>query len=104
VSVRLVASSIWSNPGNRGSRLRRTIAAVAWQLHKRAIGSARCLRLANGMLFKPYPDCVVSSSLIYADWPEHDELMLLRRMLSRGHAAQRRSTAPDHVRVTFRNP
>jgi hypothetical protein len=29
VSVRLIANSIWSNPGNRGSRLRRALAAVA---------------------------------------------------------------------------
>jgi FkbM family methyltransferase len=81
MSVHLIANSIWHNPGNRGRRLRKGFAAVAWQWHKRASGSVRTLRLVNGMRFNAYPDCVVSSSLIYADWPEHDELMLLRRSL-----------------------
>ncbi len=81
MSVHLIANSIWQNPGNRGRRLRKGFAAVAWQWHKRASGSVRSLRLVNGMRFNAYPDCVVSSSLIYADWPEHDELMLLRRSL-----------------------
>jgi FkbM family methyltransferase len=81
MSVRLIADSIWHNPGNRGRRLRKGLAAVAWQWHKRASGSVRTVRLVNGMRFNAYPDCVVSSSLIYADWPQHNELMLLRRSL-----------------------
>jgi FkbM family methyltransferase len=84
MSVPLIAYSIWSNPGNRGKRLRKTVAAVAWQLHKLAIGSVRTLRLANGMHFNAYPDCVVSSSLIYADWPEHRELTFVRSALMPG--------------------
>ena len=42
------------------------------------------LRLPNGAHFKAYPDCVVSSALIYADWPEYHELMLLRQTLRAG--------------------
>jgi FkbM family methyltransferase len=36
------------------------------------------------MLFNAYPDCVVSSSLIYSDWPEYTELSFIRRMLRKG--------------------
>jgi FkbM family methyltransferase len=84
MSIRLVTKSIWGNPGNRGKRLRKTLDAVAWQLQKRAFRSTRILKLSNGARFRAYPDCVVSSALIYADWPEYHELMLLRRTLSDG--------------------
>ena len=84
MSIRLIAKSIWNNPGNRGKLLRKSLAAVAWQLRKRTTGSGRSLLLPNGMRFNAYPDCVVSSSLIYSDWPEYKELMFIRRMLRRG--------------------
>ncbi|OFW11381.1 MAG: hypothetical protein A3H96_00310 [Acidobacteria bacterium RIFCSPLOWO2_02_FULL_67_36] len=84
MSIRLITRSIWANPGNRGRRLQKTLAAVAWQIRKRTVGSTRLLRLPNGMLFRAHPDCVVSSALIYANWPEYRELMFLRSSLSRG--------------------
>jgi FkbM family methyltransferase len=39
------------------------------------------MQLANGVLFKAYPDCVVSSALIYSSWPEYWELQFLRQFL-----------------------
>src|SRR5436190_16446103 len=84
MSVRLVARSIWRNPGNRGRRLRKTLDAVAWQARKRSSGGVRVLRLPNGLKFNAHPDCVVSSSLVYSEWPEYDELMFVRRMLQPG--------------------
>lgn len=84
MSVRLITRSIWSNPGNRGKRLRKTLGAVAWQFQKRTTGSVRSLRLPNGMRFNAYPDCVVSSSLIYSDWPEYAELSFIRSTLRSG--------------------
>ncbi len=55
--------------------------AIGWQLAKRAIGRPRIIRLPSGTFFKAYPDCVVSSALIYADWPEFHELMFIRKRL-----------------------
>ena len=81
MTIRLVTRSIWNNPGNRGKRLRKTVAAIMWQLRKRCRRSPYMLQLPNGLRFKLYPDCVVSSALVYADWPEYAELMFLRRML-----------------------
>jgi FkbM family methyltransferase len=86
VSLKLVARSVWNNPGNRGRRWRKTLRAVGWQVHKRVRRSPRFLQLANGVRFRAYPDCVVSSALIYADWPEFAELMFLRRFLRPGEA------------------
>jgi FkbM family methyltransferase len=81
MSIRLVAQSVWGNPGNRGKRLRKSLAAVGWQLQKHLVGTPRLLTLPNGVRFKAYPDCVVSSALIYSDWPEYHELMFVRGML-----------------------
>jgi FkbM family methyltransferase len=86
MSLKLVARSVWSNPGNQGRRWRKTLGAVRWQVRKRVWRSGRVLRLANGVRFRAYPDCVVSSALIYADWPEFTELMFLRRFLRPGEA------------------
>lgn len=84
MSVHLVAKSIWRNPGNKGRRVSRTLRAILWQLRKRTVRRPVVLRLKSGARFKAYPDCVVSSALIYADWPEYDELLFLRRHLNPG--------------------
>ena len=81
MSLKLVFRSIWHNPGNKGKRLHKTAAAVYWQLYKRVRKSPRLLILPNGLLFKAYPDCVVSSALIYSDWPEYQELAFIRSRL-----------------------
>jgi FkbM family methyltransferase len=81
VSLRIVKKSIWDNPGNRGQRVRKSLAALWWQAQKRTVASCRKMRLANQMWFMAHPDCVVSSGLIYADWPEYHELMFLREHL-----------------------
>lgn len=84
MSIRQVTRSVWRNPGNRGKRLRKTLAAIFWQLDKRLAHTPRPMILANGMKFRAYPDCVVSSALIYADWPEFHELHFVRQYLRPG--------------------
>lgn len=64
--------------------MRRSLRAVWWQISKRLWNATWTLRLANGLLFRAHPDCRVSSALVYADWPEHRELMFLRRRLGPG--------------------
>ncbi|MCS3708299.1 FkbM family methyltransferase [Salinibacter ruber] len=81
MSLRLVAQSIWQNPGNWGKRIRKTVAAIRWQLRKRLVGDTKVLTLPNGAKFRAYPDCVVSSSLIYSNWPEYHALMFVRSVL-----------------------
>lgn len=81
MSVSLVLGSVWRNPGNRGRRARMLWRAAAWQLRKRILRRGRVLRLPNGVLFRAHPDCVISSALVYAAWPEYHELMLIRALL-----------------------
>ena len=81
MSVRLVFNSVWKNPGNRERRFRRLARAAAWQFQKRVVAKPKTIQLPNGALFNAYPDCVVSSALIYADWPEFHELRLVRQVL-----------------------
>ena len=84
MSLRLVTRSIWLNPGNRRKRLRQCFAALWWQIWKRSVKSPRVIRLINHAQFKAYPDCVISSALIYSDWPEYHEIQFVRRVLKRG--------------------
>jgi FkbM family methyltransferase len=84
MSVRLIAKSVWNNPGNYGKRTKKTLDAIAWQVQKRIARSPRVFKLPNGLLFRAHPDCVISSALIYADWPEFHELTFLRKWLKAG--------------------
>jgi FkbM family methyltransferase len=81
MSVRLIFNSVWRNPGNYGHRISRLGRAAAWQLEKHIAPKPKEIRLPNNRLFVAHPDCVVSSALIYAEWPEFNELQFVRRML-----------------------
>jgi FkbM family methyltransferase len=84
MSIRIIGRSVWRNPGNRSERIRRLFAAAQWQFYKRIIKRPKIITLANGTRFWAYPDCVVSSALHYADWPEYEELQFCRKHLRRG--------------------
>src|SRR5438105_117586 len=84
MSFRLVFKSVWRNPGNYGHRMTRLGRAAAWQLEKRIKQQSKTIRLPDGALFVAHPDCVVSSALIYAAWPEYHELQFIRRQLQPG--------------------
>ncbi len=84
MGVRSIAKFIWQNPGNRGKRLQKFVRAFQWQVYKRTIRKPLTLTLANGVLFHAYPDCVISSALQYADWPEYAELEYCREHLKAG--------------------
>lgn len=83
-SVGIILKSIWGNPGNRGQRIARTLRAVGWQLDKRLFKRPRLITLPNGVRMTAYPDCVVSSALIYTEWPEYHELQFVRSRLRPG--------------------
>jgi FkbM family methyltransferase len=81
MSIKLVSQSVLGNPGNKGQLLWRSFQAIAWQAQKRLLKSRKVLTLASGAKFMAHPDCVVSSALIYADWPEFHELQFIRSHL-----------------------
>src|SRR5213083_1969333 len=84
MSIRIIGRSVWNNPGNRDKRVGKLFAALHWQIYKRVIKRPKIITLANGARFRAYPDCVISSALHYADWPEYEELHFCRRHLRRG--------------------
>lgn len=90
-------SSVWSNPGNKGKRLQKIASALLWQTQKRLLRSSKVLVLPNKVLFRAHPDCVISSSLIYADWPEYIELMFLRRVLQPNDVVLDVGAANGHI-------
>ena len=84
---RIPLRSVWNNPGNRNHRATRLMRALKWQFSKHIRGRTRILHLPSGALFKAYPDCVISSALIYADWPEFHEMMFVRKMIRSNQVA-----------------
>jgi hypothetical protein len=84
VNLKIVFEAIWKNPANRDQKVARVLRAVSWQIDKRLCGRPRLITLPNGVRMWAHPDCVVSSSLIYADWPEYFEFQFIRRQLRTG--------------------
>jgi FkbM family methyltransferase len=79
-----IVNFICRNPGNRGKRFAKLAQAFRWQISKRVTGRPRTIRLVNGVRFKAYSDCVVSSAVQYADWPEYHEIQFCRKFLKPG--------------------
>jgi FkbM family methyltransferase len=82
MSFRIIRKAICGNPGNQGRICQRMLNAIRWQVWKRLVRRPRSIELANGRRFIANPDCVISSALIYADWPEFHELQFLRKHLT----------------------
>jgi FkbM family methyltransferase len=75
---------IWHDESNRTERIHRLMAFFGWQLWKRTIARPLIVSLFNGYRFIAYPDCHVSSNLIYTRIPDYREISLLRQFLSGG--------------------
>jgi len=77
-------SNLWSEASNRGQRARRLGIFVGWQLWKRVIRKPITVSLFNGKRFKAYPDCSVSSGVLYTRIPNSKNILFLREHLSGG--------------------
>jgi len=77
-------SNLWNEESNRGQRIRRLGAFVGWQLWKRVIRKPITVSLFNGKRFKAYPDCQVSSGVMYTRIPNSRCILFLRKFLSGG--------------------
>lgn len=73
-----VLTYIARHPSNAGQRWRRLARGLGWQLRKRLLKAPLLIHLPNRRRFMAYPDCVISSMLIYSAWPE-PEIQLFRR-------------------------
>jgi FkbM family methyltransferase len=77
-------SNLWNEESNRGQRIRRLSIFFAWQLWKRIVRKPITVSLFNGKRFKAYPDCHVSSGVLYTHIPNGSCILFLRKFLSGG--------------------
>lgn len=79
-----VVGSVWHDESNRQVRLRRLFMAGGWQVWKRLIRAPVVVPLFNGFRFRAYPDCHVSSSVLYSRIPNFSCLSFLRKHIEKG--------------------
>ncbi len=77
-------SALWNEESNRGQRIRRLSIFVGWQLWKRIIRKPVTVSLFNGKKFRAYPDCQVSSGILYTQVPNSRCILFLRKFVSGG--------------------
>lgn len=77
-------SNLWNEESNRNQRFRRLCTFAAWQLWKRVVRKPITVSLFNGQRFKAYPDCSVSSGILYTRIPSSRNILFLRKHVSGG--------------------
>jgi FkbM family methyltransferase len=83
-SLRYPVVNLWNEESNRGQRTRRLLTFFGWQLWKRTIRKPVTVSLFNGRKFIAYPDCSVSSGILYTRIPNSRNIIFLRQHLSGG--------------------
>ena len=76
--------AIWHDESNRGQRLRALARATGWQIWKRSIRHPLTTKLFNGLQFRVYPDCTISSSTFYSRIPYSRNIQFLRSQINGG--------------------
>ena len=79
-----VTSFIWGHESSRHARVRQLSVFLGWQVWKRTIAKPVVIDLFNDYRFIAYPDCGVSSRLLYTRIPDYKEIYFLRQYLSGG--------------------
>jgi FkbM family methyltransferase len=77
-------SALWNEESNRGERVRRFFNFVGWQLWKRIVRRPVTVSLFNKKRFVAYPDCQVSSAILYTHIPNSRNILFLRKHISGG--------------------
>lgn len=77
-------ASLWSEESNRHQRLRRLAIFFGWQVWKRVVRKPITVSLFNRARFVAYPDCQVSSGVLYTRIPNSRNILFLREHLAGG--------------------
>ena len=77
-------SNLWHEESNQGQRAFRLLTFFGWQLWKRIVRKPVTVSLFNGQRFIAYPDCHVSSGVLYTRIPNSRNILFLRKHLSGG--------------------
>jgi hypothetical protein len=84
LKTRYVLGSIWQEPSNRHQRVKRLVLFFGWQFWKRAVRQPIVVGLFNGLRFRAYPDCHMSSALMYTRIPDSSDILYLRAHMGQG--------------------
>ena len=76
--------AIWHDESNRNQRLLSLARATGWQIWKHTTGRPLTTKLFNGLQFRVYPDCTISSSTFYSRIPYSRNLQFLRSQINSG--------------------
>jgi FkbM family methyltransferase len=83
-NARYVLGSIWQEPSNRNQRVKRLVLFFGWQFWKRAVRKPIVVGLFNGLRFRAYPDCHMSSAVMYTRIPDSRDILYLRAHMGPG--------------------
>jgi len=78
-----ILQMIIHHPSNSGQVFRRILIFFGWQIFKRSVGLS-VLVTSCGKRFLAYPDCPISSMLLYFNVPEYEELAILKSFCQKG--------------------
>jgi len=77
-------AAIWRDDSNQNQRLYALARATGWQIWKRTVRRPLTTKLFNGLQFRVYPDCTISSSTFYSRIPYSRNLQFLRSKINGG--------------------
>jgi len=82
--LRYPVSNLWNEESNRHQGMRRLATFIGWQLWKRLVGKPITVTLFNQARFVAYPDCQVSSGILYTRIPDSRNILFLSKHLPGG--------------------
>ena len=82
--IRDWAEAIWNDESNRNQKGRSLARAAGWQIWKRTVHRPFTTKLFNGIRFRAYPDCTVSSSTFYTRIPNSRHIEFFRSQINGG--------------------
>jgi FkbM family methyltransferase len=73
-----ILKNVWNHPSNSNEKVIRILRFISWQIIKRLINKAILID-SNNKEFLAFPDCTISSMLIYYKQPELEELNIIKK-------------------------
>jgi FkbM family methyltransferase len=79
-----VVNFVWTHPANRGARIRALLRLARFQVRSRLLHQRTLARLGTQSSIWAYPFRHAASKVVYANPPDHPEMLVWQRVLRRG--------------------
>jgi FkbM family methyltransferase len=79
-----VVSFVWTHPANRGARIRALLRLALFQMRSRVLRQRTLARLGARSSIWAYPFRHAASKVVYANPPDHPEMLVWQRVLRSG--------------------